>query len=370
MIKQIELHNFKSFTSQSLPLMPLTMFSGLNGMGKSTLLQSLLLLRQSFVDKSHKRGLVLNGELINIGTASDALSEAAEEDFISFELGWEDGQKAHWKYKYNRDADVLATVSDPVAKATYSKSLFNDDFQYLEAERSGPRTSFPMSDYLVRHHRQLGAKGQYTPHFLNTYGSEIVADPLLSHPKAKGNQVNNLVEAWLSEVSPGTRIHLTPSPTMDIVNLEYSFVSPGQVSKRFRATNVGFGLTYSLPVLTALLGSKPGSLVLLENPEAHLHPKGQFKIGELIARAAASGRQILFETHSDHVLNGIRLAVHGGIIKPEDVGLYFFDRPMGTTQVVNPKMDRNGRINHWPENFFDEWDRSLEALLEPPGEQP
>ena len=76
----------------------------------------------------------------------------------------------------------------------------------------------------------------------------------------------------------------------------------------------------------ALLSAKRGTLVLLENPEAHLHPQGQVRIGELIARTAASGVQILVETHSDHVLNGIRLAVHAGKIEPDQVKLQYFKR--------------------------------------------
>jgi predicted ATPase len=77
----------------------------------------------------------------------------------------------------------------------------------------------------------------------------------------------------------------------------------------------------------------------------------------------------VIETHSDHVLNGIRLAVHGGKIKPEDVQLHYFQRQekqgQGFTEVVSPRINRSGRIDKWPDGFFDEWDKSLEVLLEP-----
>ncbi len=111
------------------------------------------------------------------------------------------------------------------------------------------------------------------------------------------------------------------------------------------------------------------ALVLLENPEAHLHPRGQAKMGELIARAASCGIQVVVETHSDQVLNGIRLAVHAGILEPQKVQLHFFQpskKPEDISKpVVSPKIDRNGRIDRWPEGFFDEWDKSLEVLLTP-----
>jgi predicted ATPase len=121
--------------------------------------------------------------------------------------------------------------------------------------------------------------------------------------------------------------------------------------------------------VVATLAAAPGSLLLIENPEAHLHPKGQALMGELLARAAAGGVQVVIETHSDHVLNGIRLAVHGGRIAPEAVRLHYFERRDlgGQVQhvVTSPRIDRDGRIDDWPEGFFDEWDKSLEALLQP-----
>jgi len=157
---------------------------------------------------------------------------------------------------------------------------------------------------------------------------------------------------------------------MDVVNLEYSFVTGKFLSAKYRATNVGFGITYTLPVLVALLSSPPGSLVLVENPEAHLHPKGQVRIGQLMALAAASGVQVMVETHSDHVLNGIRLAAYNRQIDHRGVRLHYFEREnskQGRVSVVSPSMDENGRIDQWPEGFFDVWDKCLEALLEPRG---
>jgi len=181
----------------------------------------------------------------------------------------------------------------------------------------------------------------------------------------------NQVEAWIGEVCPGTRIELTPNLDLDLISLRYSFGLGNYVSNAYRATNVGFGISYTLPILVAILSSSAGSLLLVENPEAHLHPKGQAEMGGLLARAADGGVQVLVETHSDHVLNGIRLAVHAGQVSPTDVRLHYFERQerggQVRSEVISPQIDRNGRIDQWPEGFFDEWDKSLEALLEPRG---
>jgi predicted ATPase len=173
-------------------------------------------------------------------------------------------------------------------------------------------------------------------------------------------------QSWLGEISPGTQINILDSSEMDRVSLQYSF---GLGTSRYRATNVGFGITYTLPVITAILSAKPGALLLLENPEAHLHPKGQARMGSLLAQAAAQDVQIILETHSDHVLNGIRLAVHGGNLNPDVVRLHFFQRSkfqeQTVSEVISPQMNRRGRIDQWPDGFFDEWDNSLELLLAP-----
>ena len=157
------------------------------------------------------------------------------------------------------------------------------------------------------------------------------------------------------------------APTRDLISLRYSFGIEKQLSSDYRATNTGFGLSYTLPVLVAILSAKPGALLLFENPESHLHPKGQAKIGELMAKAANCGVQIVVETHSDHVLNGIRVAVRKGLLPPENVCLHFFERhaDKACSEIISPIMDRNGRIDRWPDYFFDEWDKSLEALLIP-----
>jgi predicted ATPase len=173
------------------------------------------------------------------------------------------------------------------------------------------------------------------------------------------------VEAWMGEISPGTRLKIDAKSDVDLMSFQYSYGD----SNPYRPTNVGFGISYTLPIIVAALASKPGTIILIENPEAHLHPKGQVKMGELLALAASGGVQVVIETHSDHVLNGIRLAVHAGKIDPKDVQLHYFQRQNKEgqimTDVVSPKIDRNGRIDRWPDGFFDEWDNSLEILLEP-----
>jgi predicted ATPase len=369
MINSLRLVNFKSFENQLLDFKPLTLLSGINSTGKSSVLQSLLLLRQSYQQELlPKEGLALNGELTRIGTAQDAFCERAKDDYIRFELTWKDSCKGIWNFKYDlnkKEADVLDVVSEEVDCEVYTSSLFSKQFHYLHAERIGPRPFNEISDYQVRRLGQIGTKGEYTVHYLAVRRRDEIPNPKVGYPGAKSMDLIDQVEAWMREVSPGTRIKINSNTDMGLMSLQFFFGD----SNPYRSTNVGFGISYTLPIIVAVLASEPGSLILIENPEAHLHPKGQAKMGELLALAANSGVQVVIETHSDHVLNGIRLAVHDGKINHEDVQLHYFQRKeeqrQAFTDVVSPHIDRNGRIDKWPDGFFDEWEKSLITLLKP-----
>ncbi len=377
MITSLSLKNFKPFKEQSLAFRPLTLLSGLNSSGKSSVLQALMLLRQSYQQKLlEKTGLALNGELVNIGTAKDVFFDGASKgDQISFELVLENETNGIWSFNYDSEVDVLNRTSPAVDSVVYESNLFRDNFHYLQAERIGPRTFFPMSDFQVRQLGKLGISGEYAAHFLWVNQEKPILNSRLSHPKVKLLQrgledpktpsrvLIDQVEAWMGEISPGTKIMLEPKPDIDLISIKY-FYGDGNP---YRATNVGFGISYTLPIIVAVLASTPGTLILIENPEAHLHPKGQSKMGELFALAASCGVQIVIETHSDHVLNGIRLAVHSGKLHHKDVQLHYFSREeengQVVTQVISPRMDGDGRIDTWPEGFFDQAEKDLMELL-------
>ena len=369
MIKSLHIENFKCFENQLFELGNLTLLTGLNGTGKSSAIQSLLLLRQSYQRQFLQvGGLLLNGDLIQLGIVRDIFFEGArEEDKFGFCLDF-NGTPAEWHFEYIAERDVAQLISEKVLAEVYNTSLFGDNFHYLPVDRVGPQPVFETSDYFVRERQQLGVKGEYAPHFLDTFGARELTSEVLAHPtQTAETNLKNQVDAWMGEISPGIRISLENYPNIDRINLQYSFSIGMDTTNNYRSTNVGFGITYTLPILLALLASKKDTLVVLENPEAHLHPQGQFKLGELIARAASCGVQVIVESHSDHILNGIRVAVRQKIIAPDKVRLYYLSRPADSDQlsskVDSPRVDADGRIDEWPEGFFDEWEKGLEQLF-------
>lgn len=367
MIETIRLTNFKCFEDQRVYLRPLTLLAGLNSSGKSTIIQALLLLRQSFQENVLPDiGLTLNGKLVQLGTAKDALFEEADDDEIGFEVIDDMPADLKLRLAYREESDVLAVkVCEPTGDI-WQTSLFRDEFQYLRAERVGPRTSFGMSDYEVRHHRQIGSSGEFATHFLSLFGSEVINLEGLRHPAAASHTLQSQVEAWMTEISPGVRLNIKRHSEMDLMTFSVTYSLGHQVaSSEYRPTNVGFGITYALPIVVSVLSAHPGSLLIVENPEAHLHPRGQVKMGELLSLASTSGIQTIIETHSDHVLNGIRLAVHGGKIDSSKVALYHSKwESGGRSPALNLlNVDPTGRVSQWPDGFFDEMERSLDQLL-------
>jgi len=367
MIRSIELTNFKCFERQEVVLRPFTLLAGLNSSGKSTIMQALLLLRQSYLESLlPNTGLALNGKLAQLGTAKDVLFEEADLDEIGFELKDDLPASLKLRLAYREESDVLALSGIYPAGDIWMTSLFRDEFQYLRAERVGPRTSFGMSDYEVRHHRQIGSSGEFAAHFLSLFGSETVEPLGLRHPRATANTLQSQVEAWMTEISPGVRLNLKRYSDIDLMTFSVAYSLGHQVaSSEYRPTNVGFGITYALPIVVSVLSGRPGSLLIIENPEAHLHPRGQVKMGELLCQASAAGIQVLIETHSDHVLNGVRLAVRDRKAAPENVALYHSQWGVGgkspTLTLLN--VDKDGRLPEWPDGFFDEIEKSLDRLL-------
>ena len=396
-LSAIELKNFKCFRDQRIELGMLTVLSGLNSVGKSSVVQALLLLHQSVSGNHAQRRLRLSGELVDLGTGADVLFDLADEDVLAIVLEFGGIRRSEYVYGYSHKGDRAALEmrgarDDPSTRETFKngagewiklpkkrgkkhlgphlndRSFFSGSIQYLSAERLGPRKSLPWSGEQVSM-KSLGSQGEHVLSFLAAYGSNrLRADDPRIKDKEKTQTIEGQISAWLQETSPGANLEISEMREIDALAARYSFRRTGDVgSKPFRATNVGFGVSYALPVLTALIGSQGGDLVVIENPEAHLHPRGQTKMGELAARAATAGVQVVIETHSDHFLDGVRLDVRSGNTASNIAKIHFFTRDGAESHVTSPIIQPDGNLSDWPRGFFDEKDENLLMLLGPMG---
>jgi predicted ATPase len=244
-------------------------------------------------------------------------------------------------------------------------SLFNNHFQYLGAERIGPRPHFPIDNYQVEKSGSIGFQGEYSIHFLAKYQREEVT--LHSLIIAETRDLLSNIEAWMGRISPGIRLQARLYPDLNLAKLSFRFETESETTQEFNPVNVGFGYTYVLPVFIAVLAAKKGDLVIIENPESHIHPRGQAQLGEFFALAAKDGVQLLIETHSDHLINGVRVALKKKKISPDDVLLAYMERdlhaPIHESYITIPGIDKDGRIDKYPEGFMDEYAKQLDELI-------
>lgn len=368
MIHYMQVENFKSVRKLALPLENLNLFFGMNGMGKSSVIQALLLLRQSFWE-NHKIGLdclYTNGDIVQLGTAKDIFCQSGNSDIVRFYVQFDHDIKYDCSYKYDLgepDSDQLMRIGER-PREDYAVSLFSERFSYLGAEHLGPRKQYSIENWKKNGAVKLGTTGEFIVPFLALEGERLRVPEEMCLQTGKTNRLIDQVSAWMAEISPGVRISAELMPSIEKAKLAISYSGERLVSDSFLPVNVGFGIPYVLPLLVELLISEQDSLLLIENPESHLHPKGQTMIAKLISLAAAKGCQIICESHSDHVINGVRVAVKKGQISNQKVGISYFSKSEDQeTKVDHIYVDRNGNLSDYPQGLLDEWGSLMSELI-------
>lgn len=393
MLTKIHLDHFKCFEKLSLPLTPLTLLSGLNAAGKSTTLQALSLLHQTAVESEWNTRLILNGSTIALGAASDVIDTlSGRKEFRigvesdTFECFWtmqSEGKKDELSVPIKaitwREAPEWQSVPFEVTEQEHRQRLYHllpeDIWQaseqarqlssllirlaYISADRIGPRETYAATT--PDQQTNVGPHGEFTAWFLHHFAYQRPMEGLLFQDTPPTLQ--RQAEAWMSHFFPGTHFLVQPVARANQVTLS---LRTSEASNYYRPQNVGYGLTHVLPIITACLGAQPGDVLLIENPESHLHPAGQSEMGRFLARTAAAGAQVILETHSDHVLNGVRKAVKNQIIAPDAVSFHFFaarEEHMDRARVMSPMIDPAGVLDYWPQGFFDQFDKDTSELL-------
>ena len=384
MLTRIDLRHFKCFDMVKLPLCPLTLLSGTNASGKSSVMQALVLLHQTMREHEWSVRLMLNGTVIRLGTAAEVI------DQVHGRRNWEitlldgDADRFQWEFEGERDEMSMAVRRacgemdegkewDVVNESTLLHHLLPHDVSpmlsspsltnrlcgltYLTAERLGPREYYVFDDPQLT--PVVGSQGEHAVSVLYSGRDIRVLDNLLVQgvPPTRFRQV----EARMAHFFPDCVLEIGQVSRANAVTLGIRISSS---TKFHRPIHAGFGLTQVLPIMVAALSANRDDLLLIENPEVHLHPAAQAAMGEFLAKVAAAGVQVMIETHSDHVLNGIRRAVKNHTLPSEDVALHFF-RPRreegtgGDPQVQSLILDADGNIDSWPKGFFDQFDRDM-----------
>lgn len=371
MISQIELRYFKCFELLKLPLAELTLLSGSNASGKSSILQALVLLHQTMREHEWSTRLMLNGNTLKLGTVLDVVDKIHGRHKFEIALAADD-HIYRWSFSGERSEMSVAIdsveIDDTVIQSPRQLQylLPHDPVQtdnslvkrlrtltYITAERIGPREFYPLEDR--QNASVVGPAGEHAISLLHTGRDEQV----LADLEIEGVPPTQLkqVEARMQAFFPGCGLTVEKVPRVNAVTLG---LRTSDDTDFHRPVNVGFGLTQVLPIIVAALSAIKGDILLIENPEVHLHPAGQALMGQFLADVSRAGVQVVIETHSDHVLNGIRRAVRAKRLTPEQVALHFFKpRNVEQAQVITPQLDQSGNIDVWPEGFFDQFDKDM-----------
>lgn len=364
-IDRIKVKNFKSLKDVDIELSNITLLTGVNSSGKSSLIQTLLLLKQNedkFFSLRGNKVVNINDRYVKLGNKKDILFENAFQENIEITI-FSDKLEHSLIFGNEKLHIELTDLLPEELEETFN--LFYDDFQYITTDRIAPNISYGVSDEEVDKNL-IGHQGEFTAHYLAHNRHKKLNIKLLKHKNSITEQLLENVSYWLSEISNGIEVSAKLYSELQQVNLTYTYTYGDQTTQNYTPLNVGFGITYVLSVIVAILKSKPGDLLIIENPESHLHPAGQSKMAELCAIAASSGVQIIIETHSDHFLNGLRVATKKKMIQPEQSQIYYFRKEKNGLATIadNLRIDDSGRINQeWPKGFFDEWDNRLDELL-------
>ena len=378
MIESLEIEKFKCFHSLHLPLAPLTVLTGFNAAGKSTSMQALLLLAQASRFSLQSAAVALNGPLTRLGSVGDVVTHNSD-GILSLGI---DSSVGHgkWDLSPSRELDSQfmkldkATVVDENGEIYESTEEFwpynlkespllemLHNVIYISSSRDTSTEAFPSPFETTSPYADVGTKGEFAAWWYTKTADDEV-ESRRRHPTEERLTVRGQVDAWLGDLFPGASVNAEIVAKTSLSRLEFRV---GRAGDWHRPSNTGYGLGYVFPILVALTTMKSNQVIIIDSPEGHLHPKAQSKMGVMLSRFAASGLQIVIESHSDHVLSGVRIGVKDKIISPADVALHFFQgqRPgHGDVSIITPTLDANGSIDSWPEGFFDQSERDLAKL--------
>jgi predicted ATPase len=360
-IRHVELSNFKRFRSLSVDLRALTVLSGLNGSGKTSLIHALLLARLASVGSPPPAVIPLNGPFgLALGEASDVLHEGVElAEGITLSVT-DESSTYTWRFDVSNERSLNLKISQRPDRSVEALAGSGRDFTYLCAERVGPRDTLPV-DSVAKADLGVGHQGEFAAQVLSVLDRHQVQEGRRD-PAVEFANLRFQVEAWLRKIV--RPVQIDPNWVEGVGVTTIRFKTPGLKSQSVRPANMGFGVSYALPIVVAGLLTPSGGMLIVENPEAHLHPSGQSAMGAFLARVAADGVQVLIETHSDHVHNGVRRSVAvDGALRPEETIVHFFGSAEGDVSAVKSlQIGARGDLSAWPPGFFDQIESDLAAL--------
>lgn len=334
MIKKLIIDNFKCFDKVEINLKNLNVFCGTNSSGKSSAIQSLLL-----IDNCLNSDYSLNSQWLNLGQFEEIRNFIIRREEVKIDI--------------NQSGKVFQLIcKETEIDCTLTKNY--KSIYYISANRVGPKDFYHK---IASNKNFIGENAEFLiDYFYKNSRNLIDKDRIID---SSSNTLDFHVNFWLSKILNVT-INLDNIVSGNIVTANYSF----RGNKNVRPYHVGAGISYIIGILILCLSAEKGKTIILENPEIHLHPRAQSELAAFLCFIAKSGVQIIVETHSDHIFNGVRKAVHKKDISNDFISIHFFEMNINNLSVNTlVKLNDEGRILDIKENLFDQFDNDLDELL-------
>ena len=445
MLRRIGLENFKCWRELDIELAPITLFFGVNSSGKTAILESLLMLKQTvasrdpnthlnfgggprdYVDLGSYRYLVHAhnaGRSVGLNLSVDLSPKAIDqlavtrwsEDktdkrslypsvLLQYNVVWSLSdeafvQKLVYKFCENgRDANkiVARREEDHYILTHFIPDLANDSRQYIPSEEV-------LFSSIENCHRIRGggflrvADGHVTtsPDFISIQLERLLQGafylgPLRSHPMRVYHWADNrklgviepngtdTIDVLVSSNREGGQLVQHVEDRLKALDLVDAFdVKPIDKSQQLyeatatiggvesALTDVGFGVSQVLPVVTMLLSAPAGSIILLEQPELHLHPNAQAALADLLLFVAESRNlQLIVESHSEHVVRRLQRRIAEtkfDFATPENIKMYYCQPGESGSTIDEVDVDRFGQISNWPERFMGDISGDIHSM--------
>lgn len=383
MFRLLNLKNFKCFRQLIEPIefTDINLLTGSNGRGKSSIFQSILLLAQSYESGKDFKRVRLSGRFLELGSFKDIVYKGDLDEKITISISTDDENDQNIKFICK--AGDVGTVVDNIY--VNDKSLVSETSSASSMGNSCVDSPLPLA---VKEEKSFSPTSTYESfsQFLNVFYisadrlgplsvvkllEDSVGDQIGVHGEKIINSLHerrddfqHTVATEMSHILGGASVRLTNLDT-DFIRV---FLDSIDGSNGYRPINVGFGYSYILPLIVFPLVIPEGSKLFIENPEAHLHPGAQSRLSDFLIRISRERKiQLFIETHSDHIINSLRIAVkrkqYG--IGPENARIIHIGRQKESNEpmIWQIQMDSNGRLSDYPPDFFEEWGNQMAQLV-------
>ena len=377
---KLNIENFKCFENQEIEFSNLTILAGNNGVGKSTVIQAFLLVAQTLDKESYiiqPKRLYLNDYYCELGSSQQLRYKEANTDEIEFIFTDDNDNYTKLiglidKKDFNiLNINLEKNNDNPIEDKSLS---FINYFDFIGADRFGPKIFHKIDSSFSR--IRVGKYGEYSTIVLDKYKDEFLE---LTLPNADNNEKSTLlthVNYWMSYIFNYIKIDTEYIGKANVSMLKIKNQPSGDYES---PVNMPYGVSYVLPIIISILVRQISKdkifdnytddvmekdMVIIENPEAHLHPSAQSKLGVFLS-LMSTNMNIILETHSDHIINGIRIAVKQNKIQLDNVLFNFFEQgeKFGQNTVRKIEIDENGNLSNWPKGFFDQYENDLMDLM-------